>query len=132
MITEKEKIKGKRKKKVNTLEVESNVRGIFGSSFHELLPQSHLVFSPSFWGELFVGPRRKHLCPTIYFPSSLPNQKHFINVFYFHFSFKIFYPPYFNSKQTHPYCYRRSSSFRNFFMVSPRNLNYMKSNKEIT
>ena len=38
MITEKEKIKGKRKKKVNTLEVESNVRGIFGSSFHELLP----------------------------------------------------------------------------------------------
>ena len=51
-LTKKEKIKEKKKKKANTLEVKFNVRGIFGSSFHELFggprektPGSHHLFS---------------------------------------------------------------------------------------
>ena len=47
------------------------------------------VFSP-FWEENFlVGPRRKHLCPTIYFPSSPPNQTQ-SKKFSFLFSFESF------------------------------------------
>ena len=48
--------KKKRKKKAKTLEVKSNVRGIFGSSFHELSP---LSFLPILGKELFGEPREK-------------------------------------------------------------------------
>ena len=47
------------------------------------------VFSP-FWEEnVLVGPRRKHLGPTIYFPSSPPNQTQ-SKKFSFLFSFESF------------------------------------------
>ena len=51
-----------------------------------------LVFSP-FWRELLVGLGRKHLGPTIYFPSSLPNQTH---------SKKVFLPIFFLKFSIHP------------------------------
>ena len=51
------------------------------------------IFSP-FWGENFlVGPERKHLNPTIYFPSSPPNETHFKKVFFPIFSPKFFIHP---------------------------------------
>ena len=47
------------------------------------------VFSP-FWGEnILVGPRRKNPDPTIYFPSSPPNQIH-SKKFSFSFSLQSF------------------------------------------
>ena len=56
------------------------------------IKQSHFlpsVFSP-FWGEnILVGPRRKNPDPTIYFPSSPPNQIHSKN-FSFPFSLRNF------------------------------------------
>ena len=49
----------------------------------------HSVFS-LFWGEnILVGPGRKHLGPTTYFPSFLPNQVHFKKVFLPVFSLKF-------------------------------------------
>ena len=97
MLTKKEKIKGK--KKANMLEVKSNVRGIFGAHFMSFFLS---VFSP-FWGKSFlVGSGRKHLNSTIYFPSSPPNQTYSKKVSISHFLSKIFYQPYFASKQTHP------------------------------
>ena len=66
-------------------------------------PHFHLsVFSP-FWRENFlVGLRRKHLDTTIYFPSSpvFIQPITFQNSFHSHFLPKVFYPPYFTSKQT--------------------------------
>ena len=48
-----------------------------------------LVFSP-FWGEIFLmDSRRKHLGPTVYFPSSPPNQTHSKKVFLLIFSSKF-------------------------------------------
>ena len=50
----------------------------------------HLVFS-LFWREnILVGSERKHLGPTIYFPSFLSNQTHSKKVFFFIFSPKFF------------------------------------------
>ena len=52
----------------------------------ELLPT---IFSP-FWREKFlVGPEKKHLGPTIYFPSSPPNQTYSKKVFFPIFSPKF-------------------------------------------
>ena len=60
------------------------------------------VFSP-FWREnLLVSLRRKHLNLTIYFPSSLVSIQPitFQKSFHSYFLPKVFYPPYFTSKQT--------------------------------
>ena len=51
-----------------------------------------------FWREnILVGPRRKHLGPTIYFPSFLPNQTHskkvFLPIFSSKFSIHPILPP---------------------------------------
>ena len=51
-----------------------------------------------FWREnILVGPRRKHLDPTIYFPSFLPNQTHskkvFLPIFSPKFSIHSILPP---------------------------------------
>ena len=94
-LTEKEK----KKKKANTLEVKSNRRGIFESSFHEL---SHLCFLFILGRKLFGRSREKtpgshHLFSFLHTqPSTL--QKSFPS----HFLSKIFHPSYFTSKQTHP------------------------------
>ena len=62
---------------------------------------SSLIFS-SFWGENFlVGPRRKDLALPFIFLSFHPT-KHTQKKISSHFLSKVFHPPYFTSKQTHP------------------------------
>ena len=51
------------------------------------------VFSPFLGENIFVGPWRKHLGPTIYFSSSPPNQTHSKKVFLSIFSQKFFIYP---------------------------------------
>ena len=61
--------------------------------FNEEKIHSHSVFS-QFWGEnILVGPGRKYMGPTIYFPSSLPNQIQFKKVFLLIFSPKFYIHP---------------------------------------
>ena len=77
------------------------------------------VFSP-FWRKNFlVGPGRKHLGPTVYFPSSPSNQTHFKNFFLLIFSpkFSIFpvSPP---NKQT-------LRIFLSCFYLGPLHLKYL-------
>ena len=62
---------------------------------------SSLIFS-SFWRENFlVGPRRKDLAlPFIFLP--FHPTKHTQKKISSHFLSKVFHPPYFTSKQTHP------------------------------
>ena len=98
-VNKKRKNQRKKKKKANTLEVKSNGRGIFESSFHEL---SHLCFLFILGRKLFGRSREKtpgshHLFSFLHTqPSTLQKS------FPFHFLSKIFHPSYFTSKQTHP------------------------------
>ena len=62
----------------------------------------HSIFSPFWRGNILVGPRRKHLGSTINFPFSPPNQTHSKKVFFSYFLSKVFHPPCFTFKQTHP------------------------------
>ena len=74
---------------------------------HEHFCHSPIIFPPpkflSILGrKLFGGSGRKQLGPTIYFPSSLTQSNTLQKSSSSHFLSKVFYPPYFNSKQTHP------------------------------
>ena len=94
-----EKGKNQRKKKAHTLEMKSNVKGIFGSSFYELPP---LSFLPILERKFFCGLEEKthrshHLFFFLLIQSNILQKK-----FSSHFLFKVFNPPYFTSKQTHP------------------------------
>ena len=94
-----EKGKNQRKKKAHTLEMKSNVKGIFGSSFYELPP---LSFLPILERKLFCGLEEKthrshHLFFFLLIQSNILQKK-----ISSHFLFKVFNPPYFTSKQTHP------------------------------
>ena len=91
--------KSKEKKKKPTCWRWSPTWGVFLEAHFMNFPL--LVFSPK-WGENFlVGPKRKYPDPTIYFSSPPPNQT-LQKGFSSHFISKIFYLPYFTSKQTHP------------------------------
>ena len=80
------------KKKKRQLE-EAHVHMHMGIFVNQEKIHPYSVFSP-FWGENFlVGTERKHLNPTIYFPSSPPNETHFKKVFFPIFSPKFFIHP---------------------------------------
>ena len=98
-LIEKGKNQRKKKKKAHTLEVKSNVKGIFGSSFHEL---PSLSFLPILERKLFCRLEEKthrshHLFFFLLIQSNILQKK-----ISSHFLSKVFNPPYFTSKQTHP------------------------------
>ena len=71
--------------------------GIFVQKWFTISPFNFLSILEK--KNFLVCPKKKYLGPVIYFPTQ-PNilQKSFP----FHFLSKVFYPPYFTSKQTHP------------------------------
>ena len=100
LVIGKEKINGKKKRKkkvANTMEtwkVNSNMRGIFGSS---LLPLP--VFFP-FGREFFGGSEEKTLDLHYLFSFLFIQPNTFQKNFPFYFLSKVFHLPYFTSKQT--------------------------------
>ena len=82
-VTKKEKIK--RKEEANmlgTLEVNSNMKGIFEGSFHEFLPSSFLsILRIKFYGGL--GQKKTWILPFIFLPlhSTKHTPKKFISLF---------------------------------------------------
>ena len=114
-----------KEKKSNTLEVKSNVRGIFENSFHEFSPLSFLpILGRTFWE---IQGKNTYALPFIFLPP-YPT-KHTPKKFFFPFFLQSFSSILFHLQTNTPLLLQE---FRNFFMVSPRNLNYTKSNKEIT
>ena len=99
MLTKKENIKGKKKKKSQHVGGEVQREGTFGSSFHELPLSSFLSILGR---KIFGRPEEKTPRPhnLLFFSPIQLNilQKSFSS----HFLFKIFHSPYFTSKQTHP------------------------------
>ena len=89
------------RKKVNTLEVKSNVSSIFRSSFHELSPLSFLSI---FGRKLFGGPEEKTFRPHHLFSFLFTQPNTLQKSFPSYYLSKVFHPPYFTFKQTHPKC----------------------------
>ena len=98
----------KKKKKQNKNTASRNINKVI--EYEHFFPLSNLIFSlqfsffSPFQGENFlVGPRRKLMGPTIYFPS-FPPTKHTQKSFSPHFLSKIFHLPYFTSNETYLMC----------------------------
>ena len=89
------------RKKVNTLEVKSNVSSIFRSSFHELSPLSFLSI---FGRKLFGGPEEKTFRPHHLFSFLFTQPNTLQKSFPSYYLSKVFHPHYFTFKQTHPKC----------------------------
>ena len=103
-VTGKEKIKGKKEKRsrhARNLEVNSNMKGIFRSSFHELSPLSFLSI---FGRKLFGGPEEKTFRPHHLFSFLFTQPNTLQKSFPSYYLSKVFHPPYFTFKQTHPKC----------------------------
>ena len=62
----------------------------------------HPVFSPFRGENILVDPKRKTLSPHYLFIFLLTQPNTLQKSFLFNFLFKVFYLPYFTSKQTHP------------------------------
>ena len=91
-------MKGK-KQKANTLEIWRWILRVFLEA--HFMSFFFSVFSPFRRENFLMGQKRKHLSPTIYFPSSSSNQTHSKKVFLLSFFSKAFHHSYFISKQTH-------------------------------
>ena len=84
------------------------MKGIFRSSFHELSPPR---FLPILGRKLYGKPgEKKHLGPTIYFPSCLPNQIH---------SKKVYLPMFFSKFSIHPISPPNKHTFFLLFFLFP-------------
>ena len=93
--------KEKRGQHLGGFDVNSNMRGIIGSSFEELLPPN---FLPILERKFFCEFEKKTTRPHHLFPFLLTQPNTLQKSISFYFLSKVFYPPYFTSKQTYLTC----------------------------